>query len=74
MISRRIFGKLALGSVLPVCSWAKIDSTVHGVRIGVSGYSFQHASLDQAIENIRFNTIVQCGHPVFCIDVSDFIG
>ena len=53
MISRRTFGKLALGSLPLATSWAKIDSTVHGVRIGVSGYSFQHCSLDMAIDTMK---------------------
>jgi hypothetical protein len=50
MISRRAIGKLALGSLPFAASWAQtIDSTIHGVRIGVSGYSFQNFSLDTAI-------------------------
>ena len=49
MISRRTFGRLALGSIPLPSAWAKIDSTIHGVRIGVSGYSFQHSSIDEAI-------------------------
>ncbi len=54
MISRRTFGKLALGSLpLATSSWAKIDSTIQGVRIGVSGYSFQNSSLDTAIETMK---------------------
>jgi sugar phosphate isomerase/epimerase len=56
MISRRTFGKLALGS-LPLAnssaSPAKIDSTIQGVRIGVSGYSFQSCTLDAAIEIMK---------------------
>jgi sugar phosphate isomerase/epimerase len=31
----------------------RIDSTVHGVRFGVSGYSFQAVSLDTALECMR---------------------
>src|SRR5262245_28504005 len=49
-IDRRGFTKLALGAIGARRAWGgKIDSTIHGVRIGVSGYSFQHASLDEAI-------------------------
>ena len=51
MISRRTFGKLALASLPAAAAWGKIDSTIHGVRIGVSGYSFQHSSLDEAIRH-----------------------
>lgn len=49
MISRRALGKLALGSVLTAPGRAAIDSTIHGVRIGASGYSFQSLSLDESI-------------------------
>jgi sugar phosphate isomerase/epimerase len=53
MISRRGFCKLGL-SALPVAAAAsKIDSTVHGVRIGASGYSFQALSLDDSIQAMR---------------------
>lgn len=53
MISRRTFGKLALAVVPAAPSWGKIDSTIHGVRIGISGYSFQHASLQEAIQIMK---------------------
>jgi sugar phosphate isomerase/epimerase len=53
MISRRTFGKLALASVPLASARAKIDSTIHGVRIGVSGYSFQSVTLDAAIEAMK---------------------
>ena len=50
MISRRTFGKVALGCVPLVPSRVKIDSTINGVRIGVSGYSFQHSSLTRRLK------------------------
>jgi sugar phosphate isomerase/epimerase len=53
MITRRRFGKLALASLPLASAWGKIDSTIHGVRIGVSGYSFQHSTLDEAIAMMR---------------------
>jgi sugar phosphate isomerase/epimerase len=53
MISRRTFGKLVLGSLPAAAAWARIDSTVHGVRIGVSGYSFQSLPLDGAIAAMK---------------------
>jgi sugar phosphate isomerase/epimerase len=53
MISRRTFGKLALAAPPAAAARAKIDSTVHGVRIGVSGYSFQSIPLDGAIEAMK---------------------
>jgi sugar phosphate isomerase/epimerase len=49
MISRRHFGKLALGSLTMAAARGSIDSTFGGVRIGVSGYSFQALPLDEAI-------------------------
>ena len=53
MISRRTFGKLAFAGLPLAAARAKIDSTVHGVRIGVSGYSFQSLPLDDAIEAMK---------------------
>ena len=53
MISRRTFGKLALASFPLASARGAIDSTIHGVRIGVSGYSFQHSSLDEAIRIMK---------------------
>jgi hypothetical protein len=53
MISRRTFGKLAFAGLPPAAASATIDSTVHGVRIGVSGYSFQSVTLDRAIEAMK---------------------
>src|SRR5215472_18571307 len=53
MISRRTFGKLALASFPLGSARGAIDSTIHGVRIGVSGYSFQHSSLDEAIRIMK---------------------
>jgi hypothetical protein len=41
VIAGRTFGKLALASLPTAAARAKIDSTVPGVRIGVSGYSFR---------------------------------
>lgn len=49
MISRRTFGKIALGTLAASPASGSINSTIHGVRIGVSGYSFQSLPLDQAI-------------------------
>ncbi len=48
MISRRDFGKLALASAATIAK-AAIQSTIEGVRIGASGYSFQALPLDEAI-------------------------
>jgi sugar phosphate isomerase/epimerase len=48
MISRRDFGKLAFASAATGARAAS-QSTIEGVRIGVSGYSFQTLPLDAAI-------------------------
>jgi sugar phosphate isomerase/epimerase len=53
MISRRTFGKVALASLPLAAARAKIDSTVHGVRIGVSGYSFQSLPVEGAVEAMK---------------------
>jgi len=54
MMTRRQFGRIGLGS-LPVLAAAgsKIDSTIHGVRIGASGYSFAALNLDDALQAMR---------------------
>jgi sugar phosphate isomerase/epimerase len=54
MISRRTFGKFALAAWPSLAARAaKIDSTVHGVRIGESGYSFQSLLLEGAIDAMK---------------------
>jgi sugar phosphate isomerase/epimerase len=45
MISRRTFGLLAIGSAY--------GATIHGVRIGASGYSFQSSPLDGSIQAMQ---------------------
>jgi sugar phosphate isomerase/epimerase len=53
MISRRQFGMLACGSLSIAAAQTKKDATIHGVRIGASGYSFQALQLDQAIAAMK---------------------
>jgi sugar phosphate isomerase/epimerase len=53
MITRRIFGILTAASLSALTARADIDSTIHGVHIGVSGYSFQGMSLDAAIQAMQ---------------------
>jgi hypothetical protein len=58
MISRRQFGKIAIGT-LPAAATAaapttkRIDSTIRGVRFGASGYSFQALPLDAVIRAMQ---------------------
>lgn len=47
--SRRDLAKLGL-AMIPASSWGKINSKVHGVRLGVQSYSFRTMSLDDAIK------------------------
>jgi sugar phosphate isomerase/epimerase len=49
MMTRRQFGKLGLAALPTMATAGKIDSTVNGVRLGVSGYSFQALPLDAAV-------------------------
>jgi sugar phosphate isomerase/epimerase len=50
MYSRRDFAKLALAGVPLASALAKINSTLHGVRLGVQTYSFRDLPLDGVIK------------------------
>lgn len=53
MISRRTLGLAAFASFSSSAWGAKIDSTIHGVQIGASGYSFQSLPLNGVIEAMK---------------------
>jgi sugar phosphate isomerase/epimerase len=61
MITRRDFGKFAAAAAAlplaaPAAFAAKINSTIHGVKIGAQSYSFRTLPLDAAIQGF-----VDCG-------------
>ena len=60
MYSRRDLLKTAIASVPLSVAFAKINSKVDGVRIGVQTYSFRDLPLDAAIEAIAADGLGEC--------------
>jgi sugar phosphate isomerase/epimerase len=58
--SRRDFGKIALASVPLSLAFAKINSKIDGVRLGVQTYSFRDLPLDAAIQAIVADGLGEC--------------
>ena len=50
MYSRRDFGKLAAAALTAGPAWARINSVVRGVQLGVQSYSFRDRPLEGAIQ------------------------
>jgi len=59
MYSRRDIGKLALAA-LPAAAFAKIDSKIAGVQLGVQSYSFRDRPLDEAIKAMTEIGLGEC--------------
>ncbi len=60
MYSRRDFSKIALAGLPLSLAFAKINSKVDGVRIGVQTYSFRDLPLDAAIQAIAADGLGEC--------------
>lgn len=58
--SRREFGQMVLIGLPLSLAMARIDSTIHGVRIGVQSYSFRTLSLEEAIRAMVDIGIGEC--------------
>src|SRR5947209_5204904 len=52
MYSRRDFGKITLAALPLATAFAKINSTVNGVRLGVQTYSFRELPQDNIVDTV----------------------
>jgi sugar phosphate isomerase/epimerase len=60
MVTRRDFGKLALAGLPLAGAFAKINSTIDGVRIGTQSYSFRDLSFDDALKAMVADGLGEC--------------
>ena len=60
MYSRRTFGKIALAGMPLSVAFAKINSKIDGVQLGVQSYSFRDLPFDAALEAIAADGLGVC--------------
>lgn len=60
MFTRRDFGKLAVAALPASCAWGKITSKIHGVQMGVAGYSYNTLPR-QGLLDVIIQSMVECG-------------
>lgn len=58
--TRRDIAKIGLAALPLSRAWAKIDSKIHGVRIGAQSYSFRTMPLDDAIAAMKTIGLGEC--------------
>jgi sugar phosphate isomerase/epimerase len=60
MLTRRNFGKLTLAGLPLASAWAKINSKIDGVHLGIQSYSFRDMSFDDALKAMVADGLGEC--------------
>jgi sugar phosphate isomerase/epimerase len=60
MLTRRNFGKLTLAALPLASAWAKINSKIDGVHLGIQSYSFRDMSFDDALKAMVADGLGEC--------------